>query len=111
DIDYEVLPAVTSPAAALAPGAPLLHPDLAPGNICTEEHRQTGDPDAGFAAAHVRYEGTFRTQRVQHVALETHATVGWLDAGRLVLRTSTQVPFLTRDELCRVFGLDPDRVR
>jgi CO/xanthine dehydrogenase Mo-binding subunit/aerobic-type carbon monoxide dehydrogenase small subunit (CoxS/CutS family) len=111
DIDYEVLPAVTSPAAALAPGAPLLHPDLAPGNVCAEEHRQTGDPGAGFAAADVLYEGTFRTQRVQHVALETHATVGWLDAGRLVLRTSTQVPFLTRDELCRVFGLDSDQVR
>jgi CO/xanthine dehydrogenase Mo-binding subunit len=28
-----------------------------------------------------------------------------------VLRTSTQVPFLTRDELCRVFGLQRDRVR
>jgi len=111
DIDYAVLPAVTSPAAALAPGAPLLHPDLAPGNVCAQEHRQTGDPDAGFAAADVLYEETFRSQRVQHVALETHATVGWLDAGRLVLRTSTQVPFLTRDELCRVFGLDSDQVR
>jgi CO/xanthine dehydrogenase Mo-binding subunit len=30
---------------------------------------------------------------------------------RLVLRTSTQVPFLTRDELCRVFGLERDSVR
>jgi putative selenate reductase molybdopterin-binding subunit len=111
DVDYEVLPPVTSLAAALAPSAPLLHPDLAPGNVCAEEHRQTGDPEAGFAAADVVYEGTFRTQRVQHVALETHATVGWLAAGRLVLRTSTQVPFLTRDELCRVFGLDSGQVR
>ena len=117
DVDYEVLPAVTNPAAALAPGAPLLHPDLAPGNVCAEVHRVSGDPEAGFAAADVVYEGTFRTQRVQHVALETHATIGWLDrsdpitGARLVLRTSTQVPFLTRDELCRVFGLEQDRVR
>jgi putative selenate reductase molybdopterin-binding subunit len=112
EVDYEVLPAVTSPAAATAPGAPLLHPDLAPGNVCAEVHRVSGDPGAGFAAADVVYEGTFRTQRVQHVALETHAAIGWLDPrGRLVLRTSTQVPFLTRDELCRVFGLEQDRVR
>ena len=112
EVDYEVLAAVTSPAAALAPGAPALHPDLAPGNVCAEVHRVSGDPAAGFAAADVVYTGTFRTQRVQHVALETHAAIGWLDSrGRLVLRTSTQVPFLTRDELSRVFGLEQDRVR
>jgi putative selenate reductase molybdopterin-binding subunit len=128
-VDYQVLPAVTSPAAALAPGAPPLHPGLAPGNVCAEVHRVTGEPESGFAAADVVYEETFRVQRVQHVALETHATIGWLDHGhlnhgqpnhgqlnhgdlnRLVLRTSTQVPFLTRDELCRVFGLAKDQVR
>jgi putative selenate reductase molybdopterin-binding subunit len=132
-VDYDVRPAVTSPAAAMAPGAPLLHPDLAPGNICASVHRQTGDPEAAFAAADVVYEGTFRTHRVQHVALETHATVGWLDpsepgpgygnsgprkagadsvaGGRLVLRTSTQVPFLTRDAICQLFGLEKDQVR
>jgi putative selenate reductase molybdopterin-binding subunit len=111
-VDYEVRPAVTSPAAAMAAGAPELHPGSAPGNVCGEVHRQTGDPDAAFAAAAAVYSGTFRTQRVQHVALETHATVGWLDpGGRLVLRTSTQVPFLTRDALCAIFGLDTGQVR
>jgi putative selenate reductase molybdopterin-binding subunit len=132
NVDYEVRPAVTDPAAALAPGAPPLHQELSPGNVCAEVHRLSGDPQAGFAAADLVYTGTFRTQRVQHVALETHATIGWLDRpgvedtavedtaaeharpatkGRLVLRTSTQVPFLTRDEICRVFGLQRDRVR
>jgi len=55
---------------------------------------------------------TFDIQRLQHVHLETHATVAWLDgAGRLVLRTSSQTPFLTRDALCRLFGLRADQVR
>jgi putative selenate reductase molybdopterin-binding subunit len=123
-VDYEVLPAVTNPVEALAPGAPLVHPAL--GNVCAEVHRVSGDPGAGFAAADVVYAGTFRTQRVQHVALETHATIGWLARGalaagpaapgplgadRLVLRTATQVPFLTRDEICRIFGLEKDQVR
>ena len=115
-VDYDVRPAVTDPASALAPGAPLLHPSLAPGNVCAQLHREAGDAAAGFAAADAVYTGTYRTQRVQHVALETHMTIGWLDpgplgAGRLVLRTSTQVPFLTRDEIGRVFGLPRDRVR
>mgnify|MGYP000532949386 CR=1 FL=1 len=49
---------------------------------------------------------------VNHVALEAHAARGWIDAdGRLVLRTSSQVPFLVRDELCHIFGLEPERVR
>ena len=121
-VDYDVRPAVTDPAAAMSPGAPLLHPDLAAGtvgngtappNVCAQVHREAGDAGAAFAEADAVYSATFTTQRVQHVALEAHTTIGWLEpgTGRLVLRTSTQVPFLTRDEICRVFGLRKDRVR
>jgi putative selenate reductase molybdopterin-binding subunit len=125
EVDYETRPAVTDPVAAMAPGAPALHPapavtpsGLPPpypagaGNVCAEIHREAGDARAGLAAADAVYTGTFRSQRVQHAALETHTTIGWLEpAGRLTLRTSTQVPFLTRDELARVFGLAKDQVR
>jgi putative selenate reductase molybdopterin-binding subunit len=111
EVDYDVRPAVADPVSATRPGAPLLHPDLAPRNIAAEVHRLAGDPDRGFAAADEVYEQTFRVHRVQHVHLETHTTIGWLSRGRLVLRTSSQTPFLTRDELCRIFGLDVDGVR
>ncbi|WP_347404412.1 molybdopterin cofactor-binding domain-containing protein [Streptomyces sp. MST-110588] len=48
----------------------------------------------------------------QHAHLETHAALGRLDdAGRLVVRTSTQAPFLVRRILCALFGLPEDRVR
>jgi len=119
DVDYEVRPAVTSPAEAMRPGAPLLHGSplyTAQGNIAAEVHRQAGDPGRGFAAADEVYEQTFTVHRVQHMHLETHTTVGWLSRsgqgrGRLVLRTSSQTPFLTRDELCRIFGMERDQVR
>jgi CO/xanthine dehydrogenase Mo-binding subunit len=110
-VDYDVQPAVTDPAAAMRPGAPQVHPGLAERNIAAEVHRETGDPERGFAIADEVYEGTFAVHRVQHVHLETHTTIGWLDGGRLVLRTSTQTPFLTRDELCRIYGLDAGQVR
>ncbi len=56
--------------------------------------------------------GEWRSSRVTHAALETHGAVGWLDdEGRLVIRSSTQVPFLARNELAHVFGLERDRVR
>jgi CO/xanthine dehydrogenase Mo-binding subunit/aerobic-type carbon monoxide dehydrogenase small subunit (CoxS/CutS family) len=110
DVDYEVLPAVTNAEAALLSDAPELHPGTR--NIAAELHRAAGDLGAGLAAADEVYTQTFTSHRVQHVHLETHASVGWLDSrGRLVLRTSTQTPFLTRDELCRIFGLERDRVR
>jgi putative selenate reductase molybdopterin-binding subunit len=116
DVDYELLPAVTDPDAALRPDAPLVHPGTAPGNVAAEIHRLAGDVGAGLAAADEIYTGVFTVHRVQHVHLETHATIGWLAAGspggrRLTLRTSTQTPFLTRDELCRIYGLETSQVR
>jgi len=119
-VDYEVLPAVFDPEAARSPGAPLLHADKGPAsriaetgrNVVAELHAELGDVDAALSAADAVVTGTWRTQRVSHAALETHATRGWLDSGgRLVLRTSSQVPYLVRDELCHIFGLDAAAVR
>nr|WP_221381336.1 molybdopterin cofactor-binding domain-containing protein [Actinoplanes polyasparticus] len=110
-VEYEVRPAVLSPAEAMAEGAPQLHP-LSEGNVVAERHAELGDVEAGFAAADEVYEETFRTPRVQHASLETHGAVGWLDDdGRLVIRTSTQTPFLTRRALAVLYDLPEDRVR
>jgi CO/xanthine dehydrogenase Mo-binding subunit/aerobic-type carbon monoxide dehydrogenase small subunit (CoxS/CutS family) len=119
-VDYEILPAVFDPEAAMAPGAPLVHGDKGPEarihdpgrNLVAEVHRVEGDPEAGLAAADVVHAGSYGSQRINHAALETHAATGWLDEGGcLTLRSSTQVPFLTRRALCDVFGLPPERVR
>ncbi|MBB2943640.1 CO/xanthine dehydrogenase Mo-binding subunit/aerobic-type carbon monoxide dehydrogenase small subunit (CoxS/CutS family) [Actinoplanes lutulentus] len=119
-VTYEVLPAVIDPELASAPGAPVIHADKgvdegicrAENNVIGELHAGIGDVEAGFAAADVVYEETFRTARVQHASLETHGAVGWLDDdGRLVLRSSTQTPFLTRRALARLYDLPTDRVR
>jgi putative selenate reductase molybdopterin-binding subunit len=119
-VDYEPLPAVCDPEAAMAPGAPLLHGDKgaesriadASRNLAGEIHSEIGDVETGLHRAAAVYEKTFEIHRVQHVHLETHAAIASVDDdGRLVVRTSTQTPFLTRDALCRVLGLDGDRVR
>ena len=120
-VDYEILPVVLDPELARTPGAPLLHPDRTPADRVAEADRNVvaavhegigGDVDEALAASGVTISGTWRTQRVTHAQLETHGSIGWLDDdGRLVVRTSSQVPFLTRDELCRLFDLPPERVR
>lgn len=121
-VEYEVLPACLDPERALSPDAPLVHglrpmgedaPPLHPHpNLAAEAHGEIGDVAAGLAAADVVHEGTYRSQRIQHAHLETHAAIGWRDPdGRLVIRSSTQVPFLTRDALCALFDLPRDGVR
>ncbi|MFD4430255.1 molybdopterin-dependent oxidoreductase [Nocardia sp. NPDC058497] len=119
-VEYEALPAVFDPEAALADDAPKLHADKPESariadrdrNLVAEIHGGVGDFDGGIEQAAKVVRGVWHSPRVQHVHLETHGGIGWLDdAGRLVVRTSSQVPFLVRDELCHVFGLDRDRVR
>ncbi|MBV9968727.1 MAG: molybdopterin-dependent oxidoreductase, partial [Xanthobacteraceae bacterium] len=118
-VDYEVLPAVLDPRAAMMPGAPVIHaagtaarvhdPER---NIVCEVHGHVGDIERGFAAADFIHEATYVTQRVQHAPLETHGAVAWLDGkGRLNVRSSTQTPFLTRRALCKLFDIPPATVR
>jgi CO/xanthine dehydrogenase Mo-binding subunit/aerobic-type carbon monoxide dehydrogenase small subunit (CoxS/CutS family) len=132
-VDYQVLPFVLDPDAAMAPGAPV-HPKgpeariaRAENNVVGEVHGEIGSVEQGFAEADVVFEETFRTQRVQHASLETHGAVAYFEhdeenggenggenAGaepRLVVRSSTQVPFLTRRALCALYDLPQDRVR
>lgn len=119
-VDYEILPALIDPEQAMAPGAPLVHPNRtsanrvadAQRNLVAETHGEFGDVAAALAASAVTYEATFHSHRVQHAALETHGGLAWLDdAGVLNVRTSTQVPFLTRRALSDIFGLPMDKVR
>lgn len=132
DVEYEPLPAVFDPEEARQPGAPLLHPGRTPGehrvaeasrNVVAQLHEEYAEPgqdgvDAALSASAAVVEGTWTTDRVNHVALETHGARAWLapgpaGAGEPVLhvRTSTQVPFLVRDELARLLELPEDRVR
>jgi len=120
-VEYELLPGVFDPEAARSAGAPLLHPDRtledgvadASRNVIAAMHEGFGgDIDEALADADVTVGGTWRTARVTHAQLEAHGTIGWLDDdGRLTLRTSSQVPFLVRKELCLLLGLPEDRLR
>lgn len=124
-VTYDVLPSVHDPELARSPGAPVLHPDLIDSdqpeaelpedpsrNLLASIHGGVGgDIDQALADSDVTVHGEWRTQRVSHMQLETHGSLGWLDDGRLTVRTSSQVPFLTRRTLCRLFDLPEEKVR
>jgi putative selenate reductase molybdopterin-binding subunit len=109
-VQYEMLPAVFDPVAAMRPDAPLLHDKGGEekGNIYAEMGGEVGSVADGFAEADVVHERTYSTSRVQHAHLETHGSIAWLDeAGRMHVRTSTQAPFIAHQKLVHLFGLRP----
>ncbi|KOU95510.1 molybdopterin-dependent oxidoreductase [Streptomyces sp. XY533] len=116
-VQYEPLPAVFDPEAAMADGAPQLHGSDDPfvrdpvHNVLLELHSHIGDVDAGFARAEVIHEGTYFSPRVQHAHLETHGSIAWMEDGRLNVRTSSQSPSIAKVKLSYLFALRPDQLR
>jgi putative selenate reductase molybdopterin-binding subunit len=119
-VRYQILPVVFDENKALADGAPVIHDEAdsvgvhdAGRNISSHiEGATVADISSAMAASDHVFEETFRVQRVQHCAIEPHVTIGWLDADeRLVLRTSTQVPFHVRRMVAPLLGLPVKRIR
>jgi xanthine dehydrogenase molybdenum-binding subunit len=74
DIKYEVLEPVTSPQAALEPGAPLIHPKRGT-NLLSKSKLKRGDVEEAFArSAHI-IEDSYRTQRIEHLFLEPESCI------------------------------------
>jgi putative selenate reductase molybdopterin-binding subunit len=119
EVDYEVLPAVLDPEAALQPGAPVIHdePDAvsiadAAHNLATQVHARVGDFDRGLAESERVYEHTYYSHQVQQVHIEPHVCLTyWDEDDRLIVRTSTQTPFHTRRMLAPLIGLPVKRIR
>jgi len=118
-VTYEVLPAVFDENEAIREGAPVIHdePDMEGAydpahNISHRIHAAVGDVEKGFAEADYVFEHTYRVHQVQQVPIEPHICIGYWDADeRLVLRTSTQVPFHVRRMVAPLLGLPVKRIR
>jgi putative selenate reductase molybdopterin-binding subunit len=118
-VDYQPLPHVVDPVAALEEGAPVIHPEPESFQILNPERnlvgiyeRRRGSIDEGFRMADCVIQRTFSTPRQQHTHMEPHVSTAWIDAdGTLVVRSSTQVPFLARRTLSRIFEIPEEKIR
>ncbi len=120
-VDYEPLPAVIDSRDAMRPGAPRIHDepeyvnfgDSDPGqNLAAKIRIDIGDVEKGFSEADYIYEGDYEVPKVQQAHIEPHVVVTyWDEDDRLVIRTSTQVPFHARRILAPVLGLPIKRIR
>ena len=111
-VEYEPLPAVLSPEAALAADAPLIHPELGD-NVLYETRLTAGDVDAAFARAHRVYARTFTIGRHTGVPMEPRSLVAEFEpfTRALTLWMSTQVPHMMQAVVAELFGLPEHRVR
>jgi carbon-monoxide dehydrogenase large subunit len=127
-VDYDELPGVFDVMEAMAPGAPLIHPDqmsyeraqvpglvlnpLPDSNVSYHFKLRRGDVEGAWARSHLVVEDTFSTPFVQYAHLEPHVTVALYDAaGVMTLWTSTMGPHTVRDMLAELLELPQQRVR
>jgi len=121
DVEYEVLSAIIDLTDAMKDGAIIIHdePEYVPfadcdpvKNLAAEIRIDIGNVEKGFAEADEIFEGEYEVPKVQQAHIEPHVVVTyWDEDDRLVIHTSTQVPFHARRQLAPVLGLPIKRIR
>lgn len=112
DVEYDVLPSVADPEAAMEPGAPRLYPSV-PRNIGARWDRDHGDIEAAFRDAPVVAKARIRSQRLSAVPMEPRAVAAVPDPliNGITVWTSTQAPHWNRNSIAEALGLPATRVR
>ncbi len=121
EVEYEMLPVLLDPTQAMREGVPILHDEKdyvnfdrsdPAKNLAASIHIDIGDVQAGFAEADRIFEADYAVSKVQQVSIEPHVVVTyWDENDRLVIRSSTQVPFHARRQLAPLLGLPIKRIR
>jgi carbon-monoxide dehydrogenase large subunit len=124
-VEYEVLPAVFDPLAAMLPEAPLVHDDItrydgAPKHwLATDVHNgltrlawQKGDVAQGFREASLVLEHTFRIPSRHEGYLEPHGCLIAIDEDdRIQVWSASKAPFRARIQLAKAIDVPEERIR
>lgn len=109
-VDYEPLPVIVDPEAAMAAGAVRVRDDR-PDNIAAHIELKFGDPEAGLRAADHIIERRFRTSRQKQTPIEPFSCVAQFDGYILTVWSPNQTPHQIRVKLADIFRLPVVRVR
>ena len=109
-VEYEDLPAVTDPHAALAADAPLVHAHLGTNEQFHFPLRK-GDIAQGFAEADLVLEDTFTTSWQEHAFLQPEAGIAFIDEqGHVVIETAGQWLHEDRRQIAKILQLPEEQV-
>ena len=112
EVEYDVLPAVSSTGAALAASAPLVH-EGAENNIAIHVVQTAGDPAAAMDAAPHRLRERFTVARGGGHSMETRGVAARFDptTEQLVVWDTTQSPHYVRNTLAYLYDMPEDGIR
>ena len=121
EVEYEALDSILDSRQAMSPDAIRIHdepeyvnfadsnPEM---NLAAKIRIDIGNVEKGFKEADQIFEAEYEVPKVQQVSIEPHVCVTyWDEDDRLVIRTSTQVPFHVRRMLAPVLNLPVKRIR
>jgi nicotinate dehydrogenase large molybdopterin subunit len=110
-VEYEVLPGLFDPEAAMLPGAPVIH-DYASDNLVKHIPIRVGDVERGFAEADIIVEQDYETQQVEHAYLEPEAGLAYVDHdGVVTVLSPSQNITHHRHMLAAALALSINKVR
>ena len=117
-VEYEEYPVVLEPEQAMAEGAPVLHEEH-PDNILARMDLRTPMPESDFHSvedvldcpAYYQFRGRYDTQQVQHCHIENPISYAWMEGGRIVVVTSTQIPHIVRRVIGQAMGIGWGSIR
>lgn len=113
-VEYEEYEPLLTPEAAMAEGATQLH-DEKPNNIIAHSTFHLGDKSYDEVKAGdpelVETERVYRTQSVQHCHIETPISYAYMEMGRIVVVSSTQIPHIVRRVIGQALGIPWGDVR
>ncbi|WP_209123761.1 xanthine dehydrogenase subunit D [Alkalihalobacillus sp. BA299] len=107
-VEYEELPVLDSPEAALAPTAPQLHED---GNILHTTHYSRGQVEEAFQKCAYVVEETYFTPRQMHTYMETEGGIFVPENGKLNVYAPTQHGYKDRMQLARILAIPEEQIR
>lgn len=121
DVEYEILPAILDSRESMNLDSVKIHDEPeyvnfadsnADKNLAAHIRIDIGNVEKGFAEADEIFEAEYEVPKVQQAHIEPHVCVTyWDEDDRLVIRTSTQVPFHVRRMLAPVLNLPVKRIR
>lgn len=93
-IEWQELPVITTPEAALAEDAAPIHNG---GNLLKQSTMSTGNVQQTIDAADYQVQGHYQTPVIQHCHMESVTSLAWMeDDSRITIVSSTQIPHIVR---------------
>jgi CO/xanthine dehydrogenase Mo-binding subunit/aerobic-type carbon monoxide dehydrogenase small subunit (CoxS/CutS family) len=109
-VQWEELPPLKTLAEALAADAPRIHAHRE-NNLLVGGRVACGDVENALATADVVVEGEYETGFVEHACIEPEAGFARRVGDTIEIQACTQSPYLDRDDIAKILGIPPEKVR